>query len=264
MSDLDKTLNDFISKTAKTKVAVIVPLYGYWKEIEKNPLNLQTLRLSMDRIKSSAHQVYIFFVAESSRLPNDIQNYIVVQSKAGGNMHGVEVPRNSSYADYIRAGFEAAQDTTDAAYLISFNPWNIIQRIGIDVMVDRLNYGDEAKLISGFDIRPEITAETFDPIQFEGMSFNIPIEKFRVDSNFMGITRQFLEMIAMDEHIKTAKYMEMDIFQSLYANGFRAIASQQIPMFVFDVNIELLENPADLEADKQYFISKWGFSPNQA
>ena len=261
MTELDEKLNNFIAHTSKSKVAVIVPLYGYWKDIEDNPLNLQTLQLSVDRINSSVHQTYIVFVAEPSRLPRNIQNYVMVHSKAGGNCVGVEVATGSSYAEYVRKGLEAAQETTEAAYMLVLNPWNIIQRIGIDMLVDRLNYGDEAKIISGFNLRPEIKADNFDPTEFEKLQFNIPIEKYKVDSNFMGITRQFLEMTPLDENIKTAYYMEVDMFQNMHAKGFTAIASQRIPMFVFEVNINELENPADLEADKAYFINKWGFIP---
>jgi hypothetical protein len=261
MTELDKKLDDFIAHTGASKVAVIVPLYGYWKDIEENPLNLQTLQLSMDRITSSIHNVYIFFVAESERMPTDIQNYIVVQSKAGGNCKGVQMKKGSSYTDYIRSGMDAAQNNTGSAYFLVLNPWNLIQRVGIDMMVDRLNYGDEAKIVSGFNLRPEITADSFDPKEFENMRFNIPVEKYKVDLNFMGITRQFLEITPLDQNIKTAYYLEADIFQSMRAKGFAAVASQRIPMFVFEVNIESLENPEDLESDKRYFISKWGFIP---
>jgi hypothetical protein len=261
LSNLDEELNKFIAQTGKSKVAVIIPLYGYWKEIEKNPLNIQTLRLSMDKIVSSIHGVYVFFVGESTRLPNGIQNYIVVQSRTGGNFHGVEMPNNSCYADYVRKGLQVAQEITDAAYFINFNPWNIIQRIGIDVMVDRLNYGDKVKIVSGFDLKPEVTAETFDPAQFENKLFTPAIERYKIDSNFMGITRQFLEVVNPDPHIRTAKYMEFDMMQTLLGKGFMCVESQRLPMFVFDVNIEMLENNADLESDKQYFIKKWGFNP---
>ena len=263
MNKLDDTLNNFIAHTGKSKVAIIVPLYGYWSDVKDNPLNLQTLQLSIERLTSSAHSTYIILVAESPRLPKNIQNYIVVHSKAGGNFSGVDVPAGSSYADYVRAGFDAAQNTTESAYFVLFNPWNLIQRISVDMMVDRLNYGDEAKIVSGYNIRPEIGTDKFDPIEFERLSFNIPIEKHKVDSNFLGMTRFALEIIPLDTNIKTAKYLEYDMFQSMHAKGFVAIASQRVPMFVFDVNIGDFEDPVDLEADKEYFISKWGFIPEQ-
>lgn len=261
MNELDKTLDNFVSHTSKSKIAVIVPLYGYWEDVKDNPLNLQTLQLSVDRITSSVHQVYIFFVGETERFPKDIQNYLVVQAKAGGNCKGVPVTKGASYAEYVRRGVDDAQSKTDATYIIVLNPWNLIQRIGIDAMVDRLNQGDLAKVVSGFNLREEISSDNFDPKEFESMRFNIPVENYLVDSNFFGITRQFLEMIPLDKNIKTAYYLEADIFQSMHAQGFASIASQRIPMFVFDVNIALLENPADLESDKQYFVSKWGFIP---
>lgn len=261
MSDLDKTLDNFIAHTGKSKVAVIIPLFGYWDNVEDNPLDLQTLQLTVDRINSSVHQIYIFFVGESKRLPKKIQNYILVHAKAGGNCQGVNLEEGASYADYVREGLAAAQRYTDSSYFVVLNPWNIIQRIGIDVMVDRINYGDGAKIISGFNLRPEIKADDFNPAEFEKLQFNLPVEKYKVDSNFMGMTRQFLEMTPIDPKIKTAYFLEVDMFQNMHAQGFTAIASQRIPMFVFEVNVELLEDPLDLEEDKKYFISKWGFNP---
>ena len=257
--NLDKTLDNFIAHTGKSKVAVIVPLYGYWKDIQDNPLNAQTLQLSIDRITSSIHQIYIFFVAEPERTARDIKNLLVVKERAG-NCSFISVETGASYGDYIRKGVEVAQET-DSAYFIVLNPWNLIQRIGIDVMVDRINYADEAVLISGFDLRPEIKTEEFDPEVFESKHYNIPEEKQRVDSNFMGIARYGLELSPLDPNIKTAHYLECDMWQSLYSKNYNAVASQRLPMFVFDVNINELENPADLESDKQYFISKWGFIP---
>jgi hypothetical protein len=261
MSELDDKLNDFISHSTKSKVAVIVPLFGYWKDIKDNPLNLQTLKISIDRLKSSVHQVYIFFVAEPGRMPTDIQNYIIVQSKAGGNVSGVHIDTGASYADYIRKGLEAAVDTTEAAYFVVFSPWNLIQRVGLDMMVDRINYGDEAKIISGYNLVHEVSSDNFNPDEFEALNFNLPIEKYKVDLNFMGITRQFLELIPLDPEIKTSSYFEADIFQNMHAKGFAAVSSQRIPMFVFDVTLGNFENPADLEADKLYFSKKWGFLP---
>ncbi len=261
---LDETLNNFIAHTAKSKVAVIVPLYGYWKDLENNPLNLQTLQLSLDRITSSIHNVYIFLVAEKNRVPEDIRNYIIVHSQANGNYAGVQVNDGASYTDYVRKGLEVAQDNDfGAAYFIVLNPWNLIQKIGIDAMVDRLNFGDEAKVISGWDLRPEVSSENFDPKVFENTRYNIPEERHKVDMNFLGITRYALEMIPLDYNIKTAYFLECDIWQQLFAKGFTAVASQRLPMFVFDVNIENIENTSDLEEDKKYFVKKWGFIPEK-
>lgn len=260
--DLDTTLNNFIAHTGKSKVAIIIPLFGYWKDIKDNPLNLETLQISMDRLTSSIHNLYIFFVAEPNRMPKEIQNYIVVKSKAEGNCVGIHMNEGSSYADYVRKGFEAAHDTTDSSYFVVLNPWNIIQRIGIDAMVDRLNFGDMAKLVCGYDIRTEIDIDQFNPKSFENHRYNIPVEKNRVDPNFMGITRYAFEMTPLDENIKTIKFLAIDMFQNLHSKGYTAIASQRIPMFVFDVNIEAIENTSDVEADKAYFVSKWGFIPN--
>ncbi len=261
--ELDNTLDKFISSVGKSKVAVVVPLYGYWKDIEDNPLNLETLRMSVDRLKSSLHSLYIIFVAETSKIPKDIQNYIITEHKTAGNFLGVEVVKGASYAEYVRKGLEVAEDTTEASYFIVFNPWNLIQKIGIDMLVDRLNYGDEAKIVSGFNLRGEITSDNFNPLEFERISYNIPEERYKVDSNFMGITRSFLETIPLDKNIKTAAYLEFDLFQNMKQKGFATVASQRLPMFVFDVNISYLENPIDMEMDRDYFSKKWGYIPTE-
>src|ERR1041385_5935107 len=123
---LEETLNNFMSKTAKSKVAVIIPLYGYWKEIEENPLNLETLKVTMDRILSSVHQTYVFFVGCEDRMTNDIKNYLLTYM-AGGNAQGVHVDGNADYATYIREGLSVAQETTESAYFLTVNPWTLIQ-----------------------------------------------------------------------------------------------------------------------------------------
>lgn len=261
MSELDNQLQQFISKTGKSKVAVIIPLYGYWKDIQDNPLNLQTLKVTLDRVVSSVHQLYIFFVGESARVPDDIQNYILTNSYAG-NSKGIQVEVGSSYADYIREGMRAAAEDTDAAYFIVLNPWNLIQRIGIDVMVDRMNYGDSAKIVSGYDLRSRIQPDNFNPDEFEHLLIQLPKETREMNINFFGMTRYALEMTPVDPTIKTSQYLERDMWQNMYSRGYDVISSQRLPMFVFDVSMEVMESPELVAADKVYFQSKWGFVPN--
>lgn len=260
-NELTQTLDTFISKTSRSKVAVIVPLYGYWSDVKDNFLNLQTLKLTMDRINSSAHNVYIFFVGEAARVPKDIQNFIIAHQQ-GGNSASVAVPLNASYAEYIREGMNVAHDTTDSAYFISVNPWLIIQPNSIDVMVDRMNFGDDAKIISGYDLRTLVDPEKFDPVEFDSFFYSAPKEERAMDCSFFGLARYALETSPIDINIRTSHYLERDMWQCMYAKGFEVIVSQRIPMFVFDVNLKSIEDPADVEADKQYFQSKWGFLPS--
>ncbi len=261
MSNLDETLNAFISRTSKSKVAVIVPLFGYWEGVQNNPLGIDTLRVTLDRLQSSTHNLYVFFVGETLRTPLPIAQEIVVRSQAG-NVQGIEARKGSSYADYVREGLAAALDSTDAAYFVVLNPWVLIQKIGIDVLIDRVNYGDDAKLISGYDLRSMIDAESESfAVAFDNFFLQTPKEERAVNSNFMGISRYALEMLQLDENIKTQKFMEYDIWQQFHTMRFEAVSSQRIPMFVFDVEIDSYENDEDYDADKAYFQSKWGFLP---
>lgn len=259
--NLDETLSKFISRTAKSKVAVIIPLFGYWKDVANNPLNLQTLKLTMDRVNSSVHNLYVFFVAEPNRIPTNIQNYIITKTQAG-NCSGVPIhPSKSSYAEYVREGLRVAQETTDSAYFVVINPWNLIQKSGIDIMVDRLNYSDTAKIVCGTDLHKKITLNQFDPEEFERIFYDIPHEQRETDFNFMGMTRYALEMVSLDQNIKTKIFLERDMWQTLLSKGYDAITTERLPMFVFDVSMQEIEKREDIELDREYFIKKWGFNP---
>jgi len=257
---LDATLNNFLAKTAKSKVAIIIPLYGYWKNIPDNPLGVDTLKITLDKVSSSVHNVYTFFVGSEKLVPDDVANYLVGKMQAG-NAQGVQVELEASYGDYVREGLKVAHETTDATYFIVLNPWVIIQRNGIDALVDRLNLSDNAKLISGYDLHPTISNEQFDMIAFEKFMVNAPKEERDVDINFFGMARYALESFPMDTNIRTAHFLKWDICQGLYSRGYDVITSQRMPMFVFDVNIADIEKQSDFEADKAYFQKKWGFIP---
>lgn len=256
----DKEIQAFISKTAKSKVAVIIPLFGYWSDDKESALNVDTLKLTMDRVQSSLHNIVVFFVGDPAKTPKKIQNYILAYN-ARGNSQGVKIDKNAGYAEYVYEGLRVAHETTDAAYLVVLNPWNIIQHIGIDMMVDRLNLGDDAKIVSGYDLGKVSNKDEFDIEAFENYFMHTPKEERAINCNFFGITRYAYEMLNPDINIKTHKFMERDFWQGMFTKSFEAISSQRIPMFVFDVSIEELENPADVESDKQYFQKKWGFIP---
>ena len=262
MPDLDQTLNKFMATTSRTKVAVIVPLYGYWKNILDNPLNAETLKITADRIGTSNHQLYIFFVGVTKLISDEVAQYLMGKMH-GGNCYGVEVEANATYADYVREGMRVAHDTPDidAAFFITLNPWTLIQYNGIDILVDRLNMGDNAKIISGFDLHETITNEDFDPQAFESFFVSAPREERDINNNLWGTTRYALEMIALDPNIKTSHYLKWDMAQQMYQKGYDVITSQRVPIFVFDIDLQDIEQQSDVEADKNYYISKWGFSP---
>lgn len=262
MPDLEKTLNSFIANTSRSKVAVIVPLYGYWKTIMENPLNVETLKLTVDRINTSQHQLYIFFVGVTNLIQSDVANYLMGKMQAG-NCYGVEVGESATYADYLREGFRVAHDTpdVDAAYFIVLNPWVLIQQNGIDMMVDRLNIGDNAKIISGYDLHESISTNDFDMVEFEKFCMAVPKEQRDLNTNFFGITRYALEMVTLNPNIKTSHYFKWDMAQSLYQRGYDVITTQRLPIFVFDIDLQDIEQQSDVEADKNYYISVWGFSP---
>lgn len=259
-AELNTTLDNFIAKTAKSKVAVIIPLFGYWRTIQDNPLGVETLKIALDKVASSTHSLLTFFVGSEKLVPDDVANYLVGRMQAG-NAQGVDVAADAGYAQYVQDGLRVARETTDATYFIVINPWIVIQRYGIDSLIDRLNLADGAKLVSGYDLHKTIANESFDLIEFERFMVQTPKEERDIDINFFGMARYALESVKMDSNIRTAHYLKWDIAQSLYSIGFDVITSQRIPTFVFDVNIMDIESQSDVEADKNYFQKKWGFLP---
>lgn len=249
---LESTLHSFMNVTAKSKVAVVVPLFGYWKDSSQQ-LDIDTLKLSLERLYSSIHNLYFIFVAEAQRLPDDVANYIVTKQQAG-NVKGVRVKGGSSYPDYVRKGFEVALDD-EAQYIVIANPWMIIQHNGLDILVDRINRGD-AKIVSGFDVRGIIQAENFATTEFQ-----VPEEIKFLSYNFFGMNRMSAEMIGFDEKYLTHAFLARDIWQSMYPRGFEVMSTQRIPIFSFEVDWTEFESVADFEADRAYFIKKWKFDP---
>jgi hypothetical protein len=254
IENLDSKLNDFISMTAKSKVAIIIPLFGYWKDVKDNPLNLEVFKTVMDRVVSNSHEMYIIFVAEDKRLINNITQSIGAKS-FGGNSFGVSVPTGSSYSDYIDEGVFAALNETDAKFLLFLNPWIMLQYNSIDMMVDRINRGD-VMTVSGLNVRGLIEAEKFD-----NTIYNLPRENRDMDMNFWGMARYSAEMIVIDPLIKTHNYLSRDIWQQFYSKGYEVIVSNRIPFYSFDIDWKLFEKPEDCNTDKQNFMNKWHFEP---
>ncbi len=252
---LDRTLKTFIGVTAKSRVAVIVPLFGYRKDIEGNQLGVETLKATLDRIYSGVHQTYILFVGSPDRMSPEVQNYIYVKSQAG-NARGIKVDTNASYSEHIKEGLDAAINDTDANYFVIVSPWTIVQHGGLDVIIDRINRSDNAKIVSGYDLRGIISDSEFDE-----KTFQIPREERDLNFNFVAVTRSFGEMLEIDTRIRTHQYLARDIWQTMYSKGYDVITTQRVPIFSFDIDWLQYEPSGEFEADKLYFISKWGFSP---
>lgn len=244
-----------MSTVAKKKVAVIIPLYGYWTDVKDSQLDADALATTINRIKSSYHEVYYLYVACPARMPKDIQAFLTVKQTVG-NMIAVPVGQDASYGEYVREGIDYALKQTKASSIVIINPWVIIQYNGIDNLIERLNKADQAKVISGFDISKKVEAEDFD--KFSPLS---PKEERDLTFDFVGMERYTAEMLRMDENYRTHAFVERDTWQTMYANNYEVITSERIPIFPFNLDWKLIEPEGDVQADKAYFTKKWGFTP---
>lgn len=256
MPTLDKTLDAFIGVTGQSKVTVVLPMFGYWSDSEVQQFDEQTLKLTLDRIYSRTHQLYVLFVADEKRLTKEVANVIVGYSQAG-NAKGITVKTSASYTDYLRAGLSAAMDETKCDYVVVVNPWTLLQHNAIDMIVDRVNRED-VKIACGYDIKQILNPEQF----MKGYTVDTPKEERNISFNFICFKRALAEMIKVDTEFKTHDFFERDLWQSCFSQGFESIVSQKIPIFTFDVDWELLEKPAAVEADRLYFTKKWGYTPD--
>ena len=261
---LESALGNFMQITAKSTVAIIIPLFGYWNDVPDNPVNGEVLAAVMSRIfpkkgPASIHHLILVFVAHPQSIPHDPKDKnsvgnILLSYAAGGNVLNVSVERDATYGDYIREGMDAAVNTTNASFFIVFNPWVLIQQGAIDVLIDRANFGDNAKIISGFDVRSVISPEAFDVYKT-----SMPTEEWDLSLNFLGMPRFVAEMLKLDPEFKTHKFLERDIWQRMFSTGFDVITSQRLPIFPFDFPWTNYETKEQFDADRQHFIKKWGF-----
>jgi hypothetical protein len=249
---LEETLHSFISTTGKSKIAVVIPLFGYWSDTSQQ-LNEETLRIVMDRMVSNIHQTYYIFVADDQRLTKKVGDVLLGIAK-GGNFKGVSAKAGSSYSEYLRLGISCALEDTDAQYVLCVNPWIMLQYNGIDILVDRVNRED-AKIVSGLDVNGIIAAA-----QFNEHKFNLPREFKGIDANFFGMKRYVAEMIGFDEQYKTHYFLGRDIWQTLFTKGFESIISEKAPIFTFKVDWTEFEDQSSFDADAQHFLSKWHFN----
>lgn len=261
MEEIDRTIKDFLSATAKSKIAVVIPLYGFWRDIKNNPVNGEVLKVALSRIYSDIHQLYLIFVADPKTLPSDLNNpnsvaNILLSKSKMGNTINLPISRDSTYAEYIETGMDYAVSETDAQFIAIFNPWVMIQDQGLDILVDRCNSGDDAKVVSGYDLRLEIEAENFNMFRA-----NIPMEERDLSLDFIAMPRYVAEMITFDTEYLTHVFLQRDLWQQVSRESFDAITSQRVPIFPFDFPWEKYESKEEFQADKQRFIGKWTFDP---
>lgn len=249
---LEETLHTFMSTTARSKVAVIIPLFGYWEDSETGQLNEETLKATLDRVFSNVHQLYMVFVAEEKRLSPLVGSVLMGASKAG-NFKGVAAKKGQSYGEYLRSGIDCALNETDAQYVVCINPWVMLQYNGLDILVDRINR-DDANVVSGYDVKGLITGEAF-----RDHKFQIPREYRGLDINFFGMKRYSAEIINFDNSYRTHYFIGRDAWQTLSSKNLESIISERVPTYSFDIDWTEFEGRGDFELDKQYFEKKWHY-----
>lgn len=264
---VDQAINNFMSVTSKNTVAVIIPMYGYWSDIKDNPLiKEKVFSFVMDKLQpkkglSSIHYLSFIVVANPQTLPTDMEDpesvaNVILSLDQGGNLETVPVNRDATYAEYIEAGMEFAINETKAQFMIVFNPWVLVQDNAIDVLVDRANRSDDAKVISGFDFRSLVEIE-----QFSNAKINIPTEEWDLSFDFLAMPRFMAELVTIDTGYKTHAFLQRDLWQQVFTKGFGVITSQRVPIFPLDFPWKTYESKEDRDLDKSYFGKKWGFVP---
>ncbi len=258
---IDRTIKQFMSATAKSTVAVIVPLYGFWDDVPNNQVNGEILKVALDRLYSHVHHLYLIFVANPQTIPNDMNNpnsvaNILVGKSQMGNVQNLPVPRNATYPEYVKEGLDFAIKETNAQFMVVFNPWVMIQENAVDIIVDRANRGDDARVISGYDVRTILDPEGFDVYRN-----NAPTEEYDFSFNFVAMPRFMAEMISIDLNYQTHVFVERDIWQQVAQQGFAVISTEKIPIFPFEFPWKEYETKEQFDADKEIFSRKWNFDP---
>ena len=247
--------DDFIAKTQRSKIAIIIPMFGYWQDIKEGFLDDDILDAATHRARSYAHNYYVLLLAEPQRLP--ITSAKIINSKyVAGNARGVAMPNGSSYGDYIRKGMEVALKETDAQYFVFVNPWVVMQDHGVDTLIDRINIPDNAPVICGYDMREKISSDDF--LSYKASA---PTELKLLTFNFFGVNRYIAEMCPLDKDLKTQAYLERDFFQTVAAKGYSAVSSERVPIYSFAVDWRQYMSAEDFEHDKAVFQKKWKFVP---
>lgn len=258
---IDQTLSDFMNVTAKSTVAVIIPLFGFYDDVPDNQVNGEVLAVTLARLYSNIHHLYLIFVAHPDSLPNDktdphsVSNILAGQTK-GDNAKFLPVDRNAPYSRYIADGLDYALHETNAQFMVVFNPWVMIQDGAIDQLIDRANRADSARAISGFDLR-----STIDPEGFDHFKSNAPYEEEDLSFDFFAIPRYLAEMVEIDAEYKTHVFLQRDLWQQILIKNFYSVTSDRIPIFPFDFPWSDYETTEEFEFDRAKFSSKWRFDP---
>lgn len=258
---LDREIKNFMSVTSKKNVAVIIPLYGDWSDREGSLLNGEVLYFVLDRLHSSVHNLYEIFVTDPRSIQTDVQNpksiaNVLAARNKQGNVKYLPVRKSESYNESIRVGVDYALNETNSEFIVILNPWVLIQHGSIDVIIDRANRGDTAKVICGFDLRSVIDPEGLDTYQN-----STPKEEYDISFNFMAMPRFAADMLALDPVFLTHEIMARDIWQRMFKEGYVAITTQRVPVFPFDFPWKQYESKAQHDADRQHFVDKWHFDP---
>ena len=256
MSNQQEQYEDYISTVPPDQtVAIIIPLYGYWKDVTAPELNLDVLKYVLSRIKSYHNKTYFLFPCETQRLSPEIKNYLL-GLQLGGNALGVDVEQYSTYSDYINEGILFALEETDSQVLLIINPWIAVKPGSIDKMIQTLNRPDVA-ICSGFDLRKDGVTDD----EADTYVYNPPQDLVGLDLNFVGMKRQVAEMIKIDTTYKTPSFLSRDFFEEAARAHIPALLTQHLLFYSFEVSWSELEDPGDFDYDHSRFLEKWRFEP---
>lgn len=249
---------------SETKIAVVLPMYGFWSDVEVQELTAQVLQTSLFRLKTEQNKLYFIFVAENSRTTQDIRN-IVIGKKQGGNVLAIDIEPFSTYGQYLEEGLDIAKTETDAKFIVVVNPWTIVRNNSIDALIERINKSD-VSVVSGFDLRTfQDTGRGLNGVpasDLDTFGFNPPIELRDFECNFWGLTKQMAEILTIDPEYKTHYFLARDVWQTSFQRGLEVISSQFFPVYTLPVDWTTLETREDFEHDKKRFMEKWKFDPN--
>lgn len=249
------TAEDFVARASRSKVAIVIPMFGYWGDVENGFLDQDTLEASISRARSYAHNAYVLLLAEPKRIPIETAK-VLNKSFIQGNAKGVAMESGASYGDYIRKGISVALNETDAQYIVFLNPWAVIQDHGVDTLIDRINIPDNAPVICGYEMHDKIAADDF--LKYKA---NVPVEQMMLTLNFFGMARYIAEMCQFDPDMKTPVFLERDFFQSVASRHFSAVSSERVPIFSFAFDWRQYIPLEDFHHDAAVFQKKWKFLP---
>ena len=245
-----------------TTVAIIVPLYGL---VEGEPvigLNAELLQASLSRMTSSRNKTYTFFVGEGEAIAPGVIEVVTgkLQSKSAV---AVNVPVGATYGQYVNAGIQEALATTQAKFFIVASPTQMLGLSTVDALIEGLNKGNIG-VLSAFDLRKKFPALGYNdpiaPTQLDGYQFNPPRSYSGVNINLFGIPRPLAEIRKFDEKYRSVELLQQDTFYTSRTTTNIQV-HQAIPTYSFELDWSAVEPKEAIQADADYFKSKWGFMP---